>query len=288
VQDKVNMSVAILPMAQEFGWSPSVAGLVQSSFFWGYMLSQIPAGYLANRFSGRWVLPGGVGTWSAFTAAVPLLTSSLPTLCASRAAVGFGEGVAPSAVNDIVAKTIPSHERGRAISTIFGGLHIGSILGLLLAPPLIKSLGWQSVFYAFGALGLVWIVGFERLLMSKNRDVQDMKRSLRPQASAGGPSSGVPYRAFLRNGPTRALMFTHFCNNWFHYTVLAWLPTYFTQTLSLSIAEASTVSLFPSIAGVMVSSIAGMHSPATRSPHSPCSSFATSLCVNQMLLPRNA
>eukprot|EP00892_Ulva_mutabilis_P001552 jgi/Ulvmu1/11398/UM075_0060.1 len=40
--DKVNMSVAILPMSQQFGWSASVAGLVQSSFFWGYMLSQVP------------------------------------------------------------------------------------------------------------------------------------------------------------------------------------------------------------------------------------------------------
>ena len=33
-QDKVNLSVAIIPMAHDFGWSPSVAGLVQSSFFW--------------------------------------------------------------------------------------------------------------------------------------------------------------------------------------------------------------------------------------------------------------
>lgn len=83
-----------------------------------------------------------------------------------------------------------------------------------------------------------------------------------PAKAAGSDkaSTGVPYRAFLRNGPTRALMFTHFCNNWFHYTMLAWLPTYFTQTLHLNIAEASTVSLFPSIAGVLVSSIAGTRS----------------------------
>ena len=27
--DKVNISVAILPMSQEFGWSPTVAGFVQ-------------------------------------------------------------------------------------------------------------------------------------------------------------------------------------------------------------------------------------------------------------------
>ncbi|KAI9191353.1 hypothetical protein LWI28_007385 [Acer negundo] len=46
--DKVNSSVAIIPMSHQFGWSSSVAGLVQSSFFWGYALSQLPGGWLAK------------------------------------------------------------------------------------------------------------------------------------------------------------------------------------------------------------------------------------------------
>ena len=32
--DRVNMSIAILPMQQEFGWTPQIVGIVQSSFFW--------------------------------------------------------------------------------------------------------------------------------------------------------------------------------------------------------------------------------------------------------------
>lgn len=46
--DKINMSVAIIPMAQDFGWSSSIAGAVQASFFWGYLLFQLPGGYLAS------------------------------------------------------------------------------------------------------------------------------------------------------------------------------------------------------------------------------------------------
>lgn len=53
---QVNLSVAIIPMSHQFGWSPSVAGLVQSSFFWGYALSQLPGGWLAKIFGGRLVL----------------------------------------------------------------------------------------------------------------------------------------------------------------------------------------------------------------------------------------
>jgi len=35
------MSVAILPMKTEFGWDSATMGLVQSSFFWGYLLTQV-------------------------------------------------------------------------------------------------------------------------------------------------------------------------------------------------------------------------------------------------------
>lgn len=136
--DKVNISVAIIPMGQEYGWNASTAGLIQSSFFFGYMLSQIPGGWLSSKIGGRWVFPAGVGLWSAATAGVPLLASTLPGLFTSRAAVGLGEGVAPAAATDIVARTIDKSERARATSFIFGGLHIGSLIGLLAAPPLIE------------------------------------------------------------------------------------------------------------------------------------------------------
>jgi MFS transporter, ACS family, solute carrier family 17 (sodium-dependent inorganic phosphate cotransporter), other len=39
--------------------------------------------------------------------------------------------------------------------------------------------------------------------------------------------------------------------------MLAWLPSYFTQTLDIGLQQASTVSLFPSIAGVAVSALSG-------------------------------
>lgn len=38
---QVNMSIAILPMSAEFGWNPATVGLIQSSFFWGYLLTQV-------------------------------------------------------------------------------------------------------------------------------------------------------------------------------------------------------------------------------------------------------
>ena len=74
-----------------------------------------------------------------------LICVSCAGLLGVRAAVGLGEGVAPSAATDMVARVIAPEERSRAIAFIFGGLHVGSLLGLLVAPVLIERFGWQTV-----------------------------------------------------------------------------------------------------------------------------------------------
>ncbi|PSC76363.1 putative anion transporter chloroplastic isoform X1 [Micractinium conductrix] len=294
--DKVNISVAIIPMAQDFGWSPTVAGLVQSSFFYGYLLSQIPGGYASSLLGGRTVLPAGVALWSAATAGVPLLAGTLPGLFLSRAAVGLGEGVAPSAATDVVARVIPTDQRSRAISFIFGGLHVGSLLGLLIAPLCIARFGWPSVFYLFGGFGLLWCAWWEKLVGDVAAAEPELAAALtgaivpQGQQGEGGRQQGgtprlggapaaaegdaalvghgghggvidarapVPWRAFLRNPALGALAYTHYCNNWFHYTMLAWMPTYFTDSLALDLGRAAQVSLLPPIAAIVASAIAG-------------------------------
>ncbi|KXZ49968.1 hypothetical protein GPECTOR_18g125 [Gonium pectorale] len=280
--DKVNLSVCIIPMARDYGWSPTTVGLVQSAFFWGYMLCQLPGGYFNSRLGGRRILPAGVLLYSAATGVVPAVAGSLAGLCLSRAVVGFGQATAPSAATDIVARAVPASERARAVTFIFSGFHVGSILGLLAAPWLIAHAGWRSVFLTFGALGLVWWLWFEQAIMSSitaaepdfaARLVAD-SRSLAPQQPASAPASAspavessaaaaaaqpppLPWRAFLRSTPVRALAYTHFANNWFHYTMLAWLPTYFVDTLSVDLLHASQTALLPPLAGIVAGAAAG-------------------------------
>jgi ACS family sodium-dependent inorganic phosphate cotransporter len=70
--DHVNMSISILPMSREFNWSPSTVGLVQSSFFWGYLLTQIAGGIWADKVGGKRVLGLGVVLWSIATILTPI------------------------------------------------------------------------------------------------------------------------------------------------------------------------------------------------------------------------
>lgn len=75
-------------------------------------------------------------------------------------------------------------------------------------------------------------------------------------------------------------MYTHFCNNWLHYTMLAWLPTYFTDTLSVDLTHAANTALLPPIAGVAASAAAGAAADAAINSGVPVSMVRkTSQCV---------
>ena len=58
-------------MAQEFGWDQTTRGIVLSSFFYGYLATQVLGGWLADRYGGKIVLGCGVLLWSLFTFSTP-------------------------------------------------------------------------------------------------------------------------------------------------------------------------------------------------------------------------
>jgi MFS family permease len=39
----------------EFAWDKSTQGLILGSFYWGYIITQIPGGWLAAKFGGKHV-----------------------------------------------------------------------------------------------------------------------------------------------------------------------------------------------------------------------------------------
>ncbi|KAG6786783.1 hypothetical protein POTOM_008399 [Populus tomentosa] len=118
------MSIAILPMSQEFNWNSATVGLIQSSFFGGYLLTQIFGGIWADKISGKLVFGFGVVWWSIATVLTPIAAKiGLPFLLIMRAFMGIGEVgficflfvVAMPAMNNILSKWIPVSERSRSL-----------------------------------------------------------------------------------------------------------------------------------------------------------------------------
>ncbi|KAG5090783.1 hypothetical protein JHK82_049561 [Glycine max] len=232
--DRVNMSIAILPMSAEYNWNPSTVGLIQSSFFWGYLLTQIAGGIWADTVGGKQVLGFGVVWWSVATALTPIAAKlGLPFLLVARAFMGIGEGVAMPAMNNILSKWVPVSERSRSLALVYSGMYLGSVTGLAFSPFLIHQFGWPSVFYSFGSLGTVWFsVWLSKAHSSPLEDPElrpEEKKLITTNCSSKEPVKTIPWRLILSKPPVWALIVSHFCHNWGTFILLTWMPTYYNQ-----------------------------------------------------------
>ncbi|XP_027349110.1 ascorbate transporter, chloroplastic isoform X4 [Abrus precatorius] len=260
--DRVNMSIAILPMSQEFNWNTATVGLIQSSFFWGYLLTQILGGIWADKLGGKLVLGFGVVWWSMATILTPIAARiGLPCLLIMRAFMGIGEGVAMPAMNNILSKWIPVSERSRSLALVYSGMYLGSVVGLAFSPVLIHSFGWPSVFYSFGSLGSIWFALWLRKAYSSPKDDPDLgveeKRLILEGSASNAPVSFIPWKLILSKAPVWALIISHFCHNWGTFILLTWMPTYYNQVLKFNLTESGLLCVLPWLTMAAFANIGG-------------------------------
>jgi MFS family permease len=161
--DRACLSVLILPIAKELGWSKSAQGVVMAALFGGYLTTGIIAGRTADKSGGRKVMAVGVAVWSVMTLLTPIaVRSGLFFMGLARFLLGCGEGCAMPAMNAIIQASIPERLVSRSLSCIYSGMFAGSVLGLALSPPLmsVAQQKWSVPFYVFGTTGLVWVLLF--------------------------------------------------------------------------------------------------------------------------------
>ncbi|XP_022635622.1 ascorbate transporter, chloroplastic isoform X2 [Vigna radiata var. radiata] len=260
--DRVNMSIAILPMSQEFNWNSATVGLIQSSFFWGYLLTQILGGIWADKLGGKLVLGFGVVWWSMATILTPIAARiGLPCLLIMRAFMGIGEGVAMPAMNNMLSKWIPVSERSRSLALVYSGMYLGSVVGLAFSPLLIQKFGWPSVFYSFGSLGSIWFALWLRKAYSSPKDDPDLgieeKRLILEGNVSNAPVSSIPWKLILSKAPVWALIISHFCHNWGTFILLTWMPTYYNQVLKFNLTESGLLCVLPWLTMAAFANIGG-------------------------------
>ncbi|BAT97958.1 hypothetical protein VIGAN_09155200 [Vigna angularis var. angularis] len=260
--DRVNMSIAILPMSQEYNWNSATVGLIQSSFFWGYLLTQIVGGIWADKIGGKLVLGFGVIWWSIATVLTPIAAKlGLPFLLIMRAFMGIGEGVAMPAMNNILSKWIPVSERSRSLALVYSGMYLGSVTGLAFSPVLIQKFGWPSVFYSFGSLGSIWFVLWLSKAYSSPKEDPDLGVEEKKLILGGNvskePVTVIPWKLILSKAPVWALIISHFCHNWGTFILLTWMPTYYNQVLKFNLTESGLFCVLPWLTMAIFANIGG-------------------------------
>lgn len=260
--DRISISVAIIPLAHQFGYDSAAQGVVLSAVFWGYIWTQLAGGWMADRFGGHRVLAAGVAIWSLATFIMPpAAAASFSALLATRVLLGLGEGVNFPSIHSLTSRwTLPS-ERARVLSVNYSGMYVGTVLALSVSPLIIRAFGWPALFYISGALGGVWVAawmwvaadspenstrvgGAERTMIMTARTAQ--LRALR-----------VPWGAIAREKAVWAIVVAHFCSNFGFNILLLWMPTYLHHSFNVPLARVGAYSIIPWIVTFFVISFSG-------------------------------
>ncbi|PSN50075.1 Vesicular glutamate transporter 2 [Blattella germanica] len=255
---RCNMGMAKLQQKNEstvFHWSVGVESAVDSSFFWGYLVTQVPGGFLASMYPANRIFGTAIAISSFLNLLVPGATTLNPTVVILvRICQGFVEGVTYPACHGIWRFWAPPMERSRLATLAFCGSYAGVVLGMPLSGLLTGGISWQAPFYFYGVAGLVWYLCWLWLTFEKPakhptisaRELMYIEQSLGSSVQAAMPTmANTPWRAFFTSMPVYAIIVANFCRSWNFYLLVLFQAQYLHTTFNFQIEETGFVGALP-------------------------------------------
>ncbi len=139
----------------ELGLSDTELGIVGGlAFSLIYAVTGFLFGFAADRYVRVYVIAFGLVVWSVATAAGGLATD-FTTLFWARFFTGIGEASLFPCALSLIGERFPAERRGQALGIFGMAAAIGAGLGIGLGGRLADDLGWRTVFFIYGAAGLV-------------------------------------------------------------------------------------------------------------------------------------
>jgi ACS family glucarate transporter-like MFS transporter len=250
--DRVALSVASKPIAEEFHLSPVTMGYLFSSFLWTYLLCLMPMGVLVDKLGAKALNAVGIAVWSLATILTGLAPGYL-ALIGTRLAMGAGEATTFPAGGRVVREWIPASERGITNAIFMAGTQMGPALGAIVVAWIVSGIGWRGSFMVVGAVGFVWLAAWlywydsperVRWLPAPERDkiVRERGADTAALEKRSGASRIV---ALLSTRTMWGLFLAEGCAVYTQYLFLTWLPSYLQTTRHLTILKTGVYTALP-------------------------------------------
>jgi len=259
---RVDLSVALVAMtnnhtrvrfngseywvAAEFNWDSQLQGHILSAFYYGYMFTQVPGGYIAARYGGK----GLFGTAILFSAILTLLTPMASrkhwsVLFAMRFLEGLCEGCIYPAMYAMWSRWAPPLERARLVTIPHSGSYSGSVAGTLIAGYLCEFCGWAWVFYLFGIFALMWVAVWTIMVSDspeEDRHISQYEKkmileSLQEDQTSHLLKGSPPWGKIFTSMPFLAILVAHTAEGWGFGTMQTGLPKYLSEAMNFRLSK---------------------------------------------------
>jgi predicted MFS family arabinose efflux permease len=210
-------------------------GLLTSVFLWVYGTLSPLGGYIADRFSRKWVIIGSLGVWSAVTWLTGQV-KSFETMLVARALMGVSEAFYIPAGLALIADLHQGRTRSKATGLHMSGVYAGAALGGL-GGYVAEHYGWRQGFNWFGAAGVCYSVLLFFLLPNRAKSASPANPGSHPPTES--PASAPEALRALFGQPSFLALLAYFSlfalANW---GINGWLPTYLQEQFKLGAGKA--------------------------------------------------
>jgi MFS family permease len=258
--DRVCISQAAPEVQRDLGLTKAQMGWAFAAFAWAYALFEIPGGWLGDRIGPRKVLMRVVIWWSLFTAATGW-ARNLGSLLVTRFLFGAGEAGCFPNLAKMFTNWLPGDERSRAVGIMWLSARWGGAFTPLLVVWVFSMMSWRHAFALFGALGILWAIGFYRWFRDDPREhksvnAAELELLAQTRQNAIGHVN-VPWAKLLRSRTVLLLWVQYFCFSYGWYFYITWLPTYLKEARGLELQKGAVLAGLPLFMGGIGSLLSG-------------------------------
>ncbi|WP_411144300.1 MFS transporter [Streptomyces sp. x-80] len=248
--DRFSISMALSSIGRDFGLGKAEQGLLVAVFALVYMICQIPAGLLADRYGSRKPMLVTLVLWSAFTALTGM-AGTFGLLLLVRGLFGVCQGVFPAASFKAVAERTTPANRATATGVMMSASGIGAGLAPLIVGPLLMAVGWRHTFFWMAGCGAAIGIAVWAMLPKALPD----RLSRLPRTVVQTPEIS---RAQLLKSPVVWKFALLFCLvNMLNYGLITWVPSYLLEARHLSLNQTGVLAAIPMLVGVVTTVLGG-------------------------------
>jgi MFS family permease len=153
--DRTNIGMAIPAMRAELGLNQAGIGFATGTFFFGYVVLQIPCGRLSSVWSAKWVVFILLVVWGVISATTALVQTE-SELIVNRFLLGVAEGGVLTSTLVLVRQWFTRSERARANTLFLLGLAIGPVIANPISGIVLKYSTWHWMFVIEASPCFVW------------------------------------------------------------------------------------------------------------------------------------
>ena len=247
----LSVAVAASSMPEDLHLSEAGIGVLLSAFFWIYAFTQVPAGWVVDRFGVRRAYSLGFAFWS-LTSALTGFASGFASLLGLRVAVGAGQAISFPATSRAVANWFQERERGTVTGIYLTGVRFGTALINLVGAYFLARYDWKLFFIVIGLVPLIWLLPWSKFLGEWETP------SAGPRPATTSNVSFFHSLSLIRHRSVLGIFLGFFAYDYAWFVFITWLPRYLKRERGFTDSEMGIYSAVPFLIMSLIIVLSGM------------------------------